>query len=412
MLIRSPHLFFLTLLISQLIPSSGYSFELNGQISTDFYAYQSSDKDHLRPYLRFRANMLAWRGMNNRTLRLVTSLRWTSDFADQLPSDPSLFVYQTYARLQGMPARTDIRIGRQFVYTGVGSALMDGGRIQIRPTRYLDVNLFGGSTVSSEDPETIRSLSDHFVLGGRLGLRPYRRAQLGLSWLLKQRDGSVGFHRLGLDLSQPAGQADLYGRVSLNAVDLSLAEVMTRASYRPGRWFVSGEYQYREPVVYSNSIFAVIDAGAYQIGRVEARRRVWRQVSIVGNLQADLASDDNSWRTGLGFHSPMLSLSWIYQTGYGGDNNGLSGYFNRPLNSHLTCYASARLYRYRVQNEQVERSDAYASTAGLRYRAGWGITIVTEGQYLRNAVYTEDGRILIRIIKNFSAGSNDSRKES
>ncbi len=242
MLIRLPHLFFLTLLISQLISSPGYSYELNGQISSDFYAYQGSDKDHLRPYLRFRANMLAWRGMDNRTLRLVTSLRWTSDFADQLPSDPSLFVYQTYARLQGMPARTDIRIGRQFVYTGVGSALMDGGRIQIRPARYLDVNLFGGSTVSSEDPETIRSLSDHFVLGGRLGLRPYRRTQLGLSWLLKQRGGSAGFHRLGLDLNQPVGQADLYGRVSLNAVDLSMAEVMTRVSYRPGRWFVSGEY--------------------------------------------------------------------------------------------------------------------------------------------------------------------------
>jgi hypothetical protein len=412
MLLKLTHLFYIALLILLFSPPIGHTVELNGQISSDLYAYQGKDQDHLRPYLRFRANMLAWRGSNNRALRLVTSLRWTSDLADQLPSDPSLFVYQTYARLQGLPGRSDVRIGRQFVYSGVGSALMDGGRISLRPWRYLDVNLFGGSTVSSEDPETIRSLGDYLIVGGRLGLRPYQQTQLGLSWLLKQSGGSVAFNRVGLDVNQPAGRSDLYGRVSFNAVKFSLADVMARVSFRPGPWYVSGEYQYREPVVFGNSIFAVIDADPYQIGRVEARRRIWQPVSIVGSLQADLSSDENSWRTGLGFNSPTLSLSWIYQTGFGGDNNGLSGYFNRPLSSRLTCYASARLYRYRVQQEQVERSDAYASTAGLRYRAGWGVTVITEGQYLRNAVYANDSRILIRIIKHFSTGFNNSRKES
>lgn len=394
-----------------MFPFPTESFEMNGRLSTEFYAYQRSADDHLRPYVRFWGDATAWRSPEGRFVRLHTSLRWTSDFVDQLPSDPQLFVFDAYVQLSGLPPRTDLYLGRQFVYSGVGSALMDGGRIRVRPIKYLDLDLFGGSAVSSEDPETVNSLDEHLVVGGRLGARPDGASRLGLNWMLRRRDGMESYHRVGVDGSRVFGPAEIYGRASYNIVDRRLADILARAICRPGAWYLSGEYYWREPLVASNSIFTLVDFYRYQIGRIEARRRVWRRLSLATHVQVTGSEGDESWRLGLGFVSPMLSLAWIHQTGYAGDNDGVSGYFNLPLNESWTAYATANLFRYRVQLEQTDRSDSYASTLGVRWRLGWGLTIRAEGQFLRNALYEDDTRLFLRVSKDFSVGSQGGGKE-
>lgn len=394
-----------------IIPVAAASYELTGRISSDLYAYQGSENDHLRPYFRFRGNGVAWRTQDGRLVRLHTSLRWTSDFTDKLPSDPELFVYDAYAHLSRVIPQTDLYAGRQFVYTGVGSALLDGARIHFRRNKNLSLNLFGGSRVASVDPEAVQSLADDLVLGGGFGVRPDKASRLSLSWMMRRRDGDQSFHRVGIEADRYLKSFEIYARASYNAIDHRLAETLARVVSRPGAWYFSGEYHWREPLVSSNSIFTLLDFDHYQIGRFEARRRVWRQMSVVTHAQADLSDVDNSWRTGCGFSTPFYSLSWIHQTGYSGDNDGVRGYAKRPLSDRLECYATANLFRYRVQQEQVERSDSYASTAGLRWRAGWGITILVEGQYLRNAVLKDDGRFLLRISKDFSVRSGNGRKE-
>lgn len=402
----------LTLLAISIIPAQVASYDLTGQISSDLYAYQGSDDDHLRPYFRFRGNGLVWRSPDGRFLRLHTSLRWTSDFADKLPADPELFVYDAYAHLSRVIPQSDLYVGRQFVYSGVGSALMDGGRIEFRRNKNYSLNVFGGSWVASEDPEAVQSLTDDLVVGGRFGVRPDKASRIGLSWMLRRRGGDSSFFRVGVEADRYLRLFEIYGRVSYNAIDYRLADLLGRVVYRPGTWYFSGEYHWREPLVPSNSIFTLLDFDRCQIGRVEARRRVWRQLSIVTHAQADLTGGDESWRTGVGFSTPFYSLSWIHQTGYGGENDGVTGYANRPLGDRWDCYATANLFRYRVQREQLKRSDAYASTVGLRWRAGWGITITAEGQYLRNAVLKDDGRFLLRVSKDFAVRSNGGREES
>lgn len=399
---KMPRFLFFVFFIAGITPAAIGAYELTGRVSSDLYAYQSTGEDHFRSYLRFNGNLLAWRADDGRSLRVVTSMRWTDDFADKLPNDPTLFVYETYAQLNGIPPRTDLYVGRMFVYNGAGSALLDGGKIYFRRNKNYNVQIFGGSSVRSEDPEKINSLVDDLVAGGRFGFRPDDNSSMGLNVMFKRREGHTDYLRAGIDAKHYLGPAEFFGRASFNAAFLRLAEVLARAAYRPGKWYFSGEYHWREPLVPGNSIFSMVDFDGYQIGRVEARRLVWRRLSVTGHAQADLAGSDKSWWTGLGFSTPYYSLSWIHKTGYGGDNDGVSGYLNQRLSDELECFASANLYRYRVQDEQVERSDAYASTVGLRWRAGWGLTVTAEGQYLRNAVLKDDGRLLLRIAKDFS----------
>jgi len=354
---------------------------------------------------------MAWQSPQGRFVRLHTSLRWTSDFSYRLPTDPQLFVYDAYVQLSGVPPRTNLYLGRMFVYSGSGSALMDGGRIKVRPFRFLDLDLFGGSSVSSQDPETVQPLDEHLVVGGRLGGRPDGVSRVGLNWMLRRRDGEASYHRVGIDADRLFGPAELYGRVSYNVIDRRLADILARAIYRPRPWYVSGEYYWREPLVAGNSIFAVVDFYRYQIGRAEVRRRVWRQLSIAGHVQYTDSGGEDTWRTGIGFASPMISLAWVHQTGYAGDNDGLTGFFQQSLNDRWSVYATANLFRYRVQLEQTDRSDAYATTLGLRWRVGWGVAIRAEGQFLRNALYQDDTRFFLRVSKDFSIRSDNEGEE-
>ena len=154
--------------------------------------------------------------------------------------------------------------------------------------------------------------------------------------------------------------------------------------YRAQRWYLSAEYTWREPSVGSNTIFSLVDFDRYSIGRLEGRRSVWRDVSILAHVQTDLSGANDVWRTGIGFAGRSYSLSYIRQSGDGGDNDGITGYLNLRLNRRWECYANANLYQYRVQEEQGERSDAYASSLGVRWRAGRGVSVRSEIQYLSN----------------------------
>ena len=223
--------------------------------------------------------------------------------------------------------------------------------------------------------------------------------------MLKRRGGGNSFHRVGFDATRLFDSSDLFARAAYNIEDRRMAEVLARAIYRPGMWYFSGEYFWREPLVASNSIFTLINFSHYQIGRIEARRRVWRQFSVLTTVQTTVSDGEDTWRARLGFITPSYSLSWIHQTGYAGDNDGLSGYLNQPLSGRLDAFVTANLFRYRVQLEQTDRSDAYATTVGLRWRAGRGFAIRAESQYLRNAVMQDDWRFLVRISKNFSINS-------
>jgi hypothetical protein len=393
-------LFLLLLLLVTALSVSAAEF--TGQVAGDLYTYDGTDDRHVRPYLRFRGDLTAWRGENNQRLRFYTSLRWTTDLADKLPSDPQTYVYDLYAHLANVVTKSDLYIGRQFVYSAVGSSLLDGGRVRVRPVRYLDFDFFVGSSVSHEDPEQVRSISDNLVVGGRLTGRPGRTTKVGLHWLLKNRDGDPGYHRIGLDIGSYVGRFDLYGRGAYNIESRSLAEIMARAAYRYDKWYVSGEFNLREPSVPANSIFAIVDYDRYRIVRGEARYRAWRHISLIGQIHTEFATDDDTWRTGLGFGTPSYSLLWIHQTGYAGDNDGIRGHANVRIDKRWECYVTANLFQYRVQREQEDRSESYATTLGVRWRPVMGLSIRVEGQYLRNAVQKDDWRGFFRIARNFA----------
>ncbi|MDD4052655.1 MAG: hypothetical protein PHR28_12260 [candidate division Zixibacteria bacterium] len=377
---------------------------LNGRVSSDFYVTDENDTTHVRPFERLRADLLAWKGAGKESLTFHTYLRWTADWSKSTLRDPQTFVYDAYLKLTGMPKGTVIRLGRQFAYNSVGSALLDGVRLQYQGNRRFQVDMFGGSTVSASDPEKIQTPADFSVVGGRLSTQPVRSLRLGLNWIMRRMDGFTATHRVGLDAETEIDHVRLYGRAIYNVVGLRVGGLLMRASYAPPKWYLSGEFDWREPSVSANSIFSLIDFHRYKETRFEAQRKVWRRLAAVGQLHVGVFDSDDSWRIGVGMRADNFSVVWRHQKGYGGINDGFYGYANVPLGRRWECFATANAGRYRIQEEQVDRSDAYSGSLGLLWRPGHGWLARGEGQYLRNAVEKKDLRLLLRISKDFSFG--------
>ncbi|NMC44241.1 MAG: hypothetical protein GYA46_10020 [candidate division Zixibacteria bacterium] len=386
------------------LPADAGATGLSGQISSECYIIDENDSIHVRPFERLRADLLAWKGVEKQSLTFHTYLRWTGDWSSDKLTDPQTFVYDAYIKLAGVPRGMTFRAGRQFAYNGIGSALVDGLRVQFQRNRRIQIDLFGGSTVAGDDPETIQSPGDFAVIGGRLSGQPYHRLRLGLNWFLRRADGFTAAHRAGVDAETDINRFHLYGRFIYNVAGLRVGGLLLRGSYARPKWYLSGEFDWREPSVSANSIFSLIDFRRYRELRFEAQRTVWRRLAVVGQLHAGLFENDDSWRAGIGVRTDNVSVVWRHKEGYGGENDGLYGFANVRLARQRDCFATANAGRYHVQEEQTDKNDAYSGSLGLLWRSGQGWSARAEGQYLRNAVMKKDLRLLIRVSKDFSVG--------
>ena len=393
-----------------LICRPSHAAELSGSVSGDLYTYTDSSETHVRPYFRLYSNLTAWRPDNNHFLRVNSSLRWRTDLADQFENDPQLFVYEANAHLRAVRGRLDTYLGRQFVYSSIGSALIDGGLVRYRAFDHLSLELLGGSAVASANPETINALNEHLTVGGKITGRPDRDSRITMAWMLRRRNSQESLHRIGIDAYRFLGSIEAYARYAYNVTNRNTAEVTGRMMYRNEDWYGSFEFQWREPAVWANSIFAIVDYDRYQIARLDVHRRLRSSLFLTATLQRTLIQDDEALRIGVGFRSPHYSLMWLHQSGYAGKNDGIRGSAHISFLRRWQAYASADLFRYRIQPEHDLLSDAYTSSLGLRCRAGRGVSFEIEGQYLRNAVYHNDTRLFLRVTKNFAFRSSSGGK--
>lgn len=389
-----------------LFPVNRYAADLDGQLSSELYIWQNGNDNHIRPYERLRANLIAWRQSPYKVISFHTYLRATTDFSDKLAKDPQTYIYDAYLKLGGIPSNSEFRLGRQFVYSSVGSALLDGMSIRYRPVQSTRLEIFGGSAVSVLDPEQIQSLADYGAFGGRISYSAINSYRFGLNWMLRLNEGSVVYHRAGIDAGRQFGRLDLYARISYNVASLRLSELLGRAVYHSGKWLVSGEITRREPSVPDNSLFSLVDFYAYRQFRIELQRKFYGRLYLVAQFHANIYHKENSYQSGFGFRAGGYSLIWIHRQGYGGDDDGLQGYVMIRPAHQWELFASANFRRYRIQELQMDRSDNCSATIGINRKLGKTWTVRTEGQYLRNAISSGDYRLYFRISKDFSLKGN------
>jgi len=387
-------------LLTALLWTPSWAGPITGRLSTELYTYNRDDSSHVRPYVRLSADWNLWRGTKHRSLTLISSLRWTSDFQDRLSADPQLFVYDAYLRLANPVPNLTLDVGRQFAYAGVGSAHIDGVRARFDHRR-VQVEAYGGNSVSRLDPEEVRSFKDFGAWGAQVLVRPVHRGRFGVHVAGRNDFGSLARHLAGATAEWDDGRWNLYGRYAFDLIANRSATLLGRVRYGHAAWTVEGEYSHREPAVAANSIFSIIDASAYDQVRASARRRVKGAVSVVAGLSYTSYDQGSVWRSRLGVSSPAYSLFGLLQTGDRGDLAGVQGHLSPYSRGRLQPYLRFSVNRYAVQEEQGEKSDAHTVAAGAAWRGRGARTLRGEVQWLRNATEKGSARLFVQFAQGF-----------
>ena len=387
--------------LAAIVASPAVGYELEGSLSSQLHWYEEADQQHIRPYESLRLN---WKFMEKggRSLSLHTYSRFTTDFGDQLPSDPQLFVRNAYLNFSCRPNRLQLNVGRQFVYVGAGNGLIDGLNLQLRKFQPVSIRLFAGSSVSRIDPEEVRTLSDHAVFGGELSANVHPRIKSALSWILQKDDGDIRRHRLSFDGRYMSGYWQLFGRVGYDPLNAEISELSSRIDWTNRVWYLSGEYLRRAPSVAANSIFSLINYQQYQIMRVEARHRLSPDLSVFIYHQSTIYDEDNSWDLSTGVQKGYYKIGYRHESGYLGEYNGLFGSARMSAFREWQLYTNFNLSRYRVQVEQENNSDAYAANLGLERKFSGGLSTAIEVQFIRNAISSDDWRLYFQLTKYFN----------
>ncbi len=396
-----------SLFIFLLLATNISSLELTGAISSQLYIYEENDSSHIRIYERLRSDLNLLRSPNSKSVDFHLYLRYTSDLKNKITSDPQTYIYDAYIKLRNIPQGTDIRFGRQFVYNSVGSGLLDGIRLKGNFLKGGRLDLYAGSQVSHKDPESIQSLSDFGLFGGMINYQ-YKNLRLGAHWQLRYLDGSIASHLLGTDISLQKSKYSIFSKFVFNMENKRISEILSRVSYNFGNYYLSTEFQWREPSVSSNSIFSIIDFRNYKEIRIELHRRLGKYLRIVSGLDINLYKDENALSGKIGMSSNNWSLIWVHRSGLGRNSNGINGFISINLNRSLKAYYSGRFSRYKVQELQSNLNDSYMSIVGAELRLKKGFSVKSEIQYLRNGISKNDIRFNLNFTKSFKITNSNS----
>ena len=394
--------FILIALICLALASSLSASELKGRFSSSLYGYENSTETHWRPYLGLNSTAVLYEADRSRNLSFESYFRWTNDFSDRLPSDPHLYLYHAYFKLTGYPTGSKIYLGRQFVYSAVGSDLIDGLRVKYRLDARIELEFYGGSRVLQDETGTVQDLSGYGLIGGRVGFKPSASYNVGVNYLMRRDLGDVGRHRVGLDGLWSFRRTDLYARTYAEMATWQLGGFLARLSSRPRGWYLSAEFDWRRPSIEANSIFSVVETDRYRGMRAEISRNLGRGCQLVAQAQFEMFDIEDSRRSLLGIRTAQYFVAWQHNEGYGGSSDGLRGYATVNLRKGLEAYWSGYFSQYKIQETQSNDLDAYSSSLGINWRAAQDLQARLEGQYTRNAVDNSDIRLFLRFTKSFA----------
>lgn len=398
------------ILIASLLSASLQAGEFKGTVYSDWYGFTQKDSTYLELFGGVRGNWVAWQNSNRSRLDVRGNVRWTNDPKRDQKNRQEFYIYELFAKYSN--PRTELALGRQFVYNDLHSTLIDGFRSRLFIKSHLSIVLFAGTQVLTSDPTALKNFSDFGVSGLRVGYEKPRSFRSALNWIFSKIGGDVSMHSVGAELEKNVNHWQLTGRTAYNIEQSRISDALIRIVLRPNDWYVSGEVRTREPSISHASIFSILEHERYRLARIEARRKVWKSVSLGTQARYSRSIGHDAWNTTLTLSSNNGSIGWNHQSGYGGESDGFLGALWMNVSSHIDVYASTNLNRYRVQNEQSGLSDSYGSTVGLSWRSKSGFVIRSEVQWFQNATQSSDVRYYLRLSKDFSLGGTKPRGES
>lgn len=388
----------LVFLLSLILLKTGSALELRSNISTYFNSYQTQDlyteekTSYLRAYQSFRFDL---NQIGTKTLSFHTYFRSTTDFIHKGPDDPTTKIYNAYLDWKNIQKVLNLRLGRQFLYAGVGNGTMDGLRFDFKPKQKLQLTGYVGFQLPRERSTNIDTWEKSHIFGGELATTYLKDTRLAVSYVQKVRDRWIEEHLIGLSASYYHKKFDFFSQFYYNLVYRKAQNFTLRGSGSElfGKLYISLEYQYRRPSIYSNSIFSVFKQEPYSLYRFTGTYQPIKNFRFSSEYDLTRYKKDNSSRARFGIEYSFIALGLNFRRGYGGESNGVYGKIIYTFNKNFVFSVSADYGKYKIEEEQESKDETFAISSRVEWEPLRNFQLALEVQDVRNKIKNYDLRL-------------------
>lgn len=365
--------------------------ELRSNITTYFNSYQTQDlyteekTSYFRAYQSFRFDL---NQIGTKDLSFHTYFRSTSDFIHKNSTDPSTKIYNAYIDWKNIKKVLNLRLGRQFLYAGVGNATMDGLRLDFKPKQKLQLTAYIGLQLPKDKWTKIDTWEKSHIFGGEISTTYLRNTRLALSYVQKEREKAFEEHLIGINATHFHKKLDFFTRFHYDLVYKKVQNFTLRGagSRLWDKLYLSLEYQFRRPSLYSNSIFSVFKQESYSIFRFSGSYQFVKNLKFSSEYNLTLYESDNSTRTRLGIEYAFIGLGVNFRRGYGGESNGFYGRLVHSLKKDLIFSVGADYGKYKLDEEQESKEETFILSTRVEWEALRNFRFALELQDARNKV--------------------------
>ncbi|NVN89161.1 MAG: hypothetical protein HXX11_01040 [Desulfuromonadales bacterium] len=237
-------------------------------------------------------------------------------------------LYYLYGDYRDLFDKVDIRLGRQFVNYAAGSALIDGGQIQLKNIGPVAFSVMGGRNVFFDlNGEGTRS--NDFAFAAAAYLNGFKNTDAEISYLMKFDKNGVARDNLGASFKQYLfNSLKLYANTRFDFASETFSEVLAGVKFFPmANLVLTGEWYQSYPTFDSTSIYSVFSVSRYQEGVFRIDYTFNDKLSAnVGYTREDYDGvSADVFEVGCRIRPIemiQLNLNYDHRKGYGGDLDG------------------------------------------------------------------------------------------
>ncbi|OGT98062.1 MAG: hypothetical protein A2X80_08895 [Geobacteraceae bacterium GWB2_52_12] len=239
-------------------------------------------------------------------------------------------LYYLYADYRDLYDKVDIRLGRQFVNYAAGTALIDGGQIELKKVGPVNFSVMGGRNVFFNLNDEGTSSKD-YAFGAAAYLAGFQNTDLELSYFMKFDKDGVARDQVGASFKQYLfDSVKVYGNARFDVPSESFSEVLAGVKYYPTSDLVlTGEWYQSYPTFDSTSIYSIFAVDRYQEAVIRADYTINDKISVNAGYNKQLYGDGGEEADVLEvgcrirpIEQVQLNLNYDYRNGYGGQLNG------------------------------------------------------------------------------------------
>jgi hypothetical protein len=238
-------------------------------------------------------------------------------------------LYYLYGDYSNLYDKVDIRLGRQFVNYAAGTALVDGGKIDLKNVGPLAFSVMGGrNVIFNLDGEA--STGRDFVWGIATYLTGFKNTDAELSYFMKLDDAGIARDQIGGTFKQYLfNSLKVYSNARFDVTGEVFSEVLAGVKYYPNADLVlTGEWFQSYPIFDNSSIYSVFAVDRYQEGVFRADYTINDMIGVNAGYTKQFYTEDtdiNVYELGARIRpieKVQLNLNYDYQLGNGTKLNG------------------------------------------------------------------------------------------